>query len=93
MSTVWHQGRLVSRHWHRRYVLGIPPRPAARPRMQILVQFQTPALPLIREPAEIRLLGLATARDRKYVREIQALFPIPGNRHRPTFFPALSSQL
>lgn len=85
MAGVMYQGRRVSAHWFNRYVKGklAPQREALEATRYAL--FFLPEI--INEPAETRLVGFRSTRDRQWIESISADYAALDPMHLTTFFP------
>jgi len=83
---VRYQSRWVSAHWYRRYVSGEPVR-GQKPRDHIYALLYLPRIAGTNDPAETRMVDLATRTDRAWVRDISDCYAMPPATELTTFFP------
>lgn len=90
MRLVLYQGRMVSPYWLNRYVLGKPPARKS-PRTIIPALFHMPANLWAKEPAENRLMNLASKTDRRFVENMSKCYAVGLKLSKrcelTTFFP------
>lgn len=92
MSRVIYQGRSVCKRWYKKYVLKTLPKPEIRHRKEpVLALFYMPENLWAPEPAETRLMNLASRLDVKWIIDMSECYAIGQSKRLTTFFPALEN--